>query len=604
MTKTPEEWLQEISPEKPRGIFKLFLGYAPGVGKTYSMLSEAIRRASRGEDVVVGVVESHGRKATAELAGKLDRVPPRKLEYKGTVFEEMDVDAILARNPAVVVIDELAHTNIEGSKHPKRYEDVIELLEAKIDVLSTMNVQHVESVGPTVQQITGVQVRETVPDWVMQRVDEIVLADLTPQALQKRMERGDIYPVDRAQRALSHFFRPGNLIALRELALRQVTGVVDRSLDAFLEKDGTQPAHTVRERIAVCVSSNPAAQYLIARGSRMGQAIGGEFYVFYIDVGRDTHPEDQKTLAENIRFAENLGATRRSQLRPKHRRRARSARARASHHPGDFRTLGAHRVAALSLPFGHPAISPRFSFRRCPHHFPGATLMADPAHILVVDDEPQITRVLRTSLSAQGYDIRVANSGEMALEIMKDWTPNLIITDLSMPSIDGIQLCRTVRASSQVPIVVLSVRDKEQQKVEALDAGADDYVTKPFGMNELLARVRANLRRVPAEAEADPVIEIGDFRIDTAARRVTVRRQEVRLTPKEFELLVFLARRPGKVVNHRTLLGAIWGGQSTEQVEYLRVFVGQLRKKLEPDASSPRYIVTEPWVGYRFEPGE
>ncbi len=308
MTKTPDEWLSEIPTEKTRGIFKLFLGYAPGVGKTYSMLSEAIRRASRGEDVVAGVVESHGRKATAELAAKLDRVPPRKLEYKGTLFDEMDVDAILARKPAVIVVDELAHTNIEGSKHAKRYEDVIELLEARIDVLSTMNVQHVESVGPTVQQITGVQVRETVPDWVMQRVDEIVLADLTPQALQKRMERGDIYPVDRTQRALSHFFRPGNLIALRELALRQVTGVVDRSLDAYLEKDGTKPAHTVRERIGVCVSSNPAAQYLIARGSRMAQAIGGDLYIFYVDVGRDSRPEDQKTLAENIRFAENLGA--------------------------------------------------------------------------------------------------------------------------------------------------------------------------------------------------------------------------------------------------------------------------------------------------------
>jgi len=230
--------------------------------------------------------------------------------------------------------------------------------------------------------------------------------------------------------------------------------------------------------------------------------------------------------------------------------------------------------------------------------------MADPPHILVVDDEPQITRVLRTSLSAQGYDIRVANSGEMALEIMKDWAPNLIITDLSMPSIDGVQLCRKVRTTSQVPIVVLSVRDKEQQKVEALDAGADDYVTKPFGMNELLARVRANLRRVPTDVEPDAVIEIGDFRIDTAAHKVTVRRNEVRLTPKEFELLVYLARRPGKVISHRALLGAIWGGQSTEQVEYIRVLVGQLRKKLEPDASSPRYIVTEPWVGYRFEPGE
>jgi len=230
--------------------------------------------------------------------------------------------------------------------------------------------------------------------------------------------------------------------------------------------------------------------------------------------------------------------------------------------------------------------------------------MGDHPHILVVDDEPQITRVLRTSLSAQGYDIRVANSGEMALEIMKDWSPSLIITDLSMPSVDGIELTRSVRAVSQIPILVLSVRDQERQKVEALDAGADDYITKPFGMNELLARVRANLRRVPAESEADPVIEIGDFHIDTAGRRVMVRNREVRLTPKEFELLVYLARRPGKVVNHRTLLGAIWGGQSTEQVEYLRVFVGQLRKKLEPDATSPRYIVTEPWVGYRFEPRE
>jgi len=308
MTKTPEDWLREVAPERTRGIFKLFLGYAPGVGKTYSMLSEAIRRASRGEDVVVGVVETHGRKATAELAAKLDQVSRRKIEYKGTIFEEMDVDAILARQSSVVVVDELAHTNIEGSKHGKRYEDVIEILDARIDVLSTMNVQHVESLGPTVQQITGVQVRETVPDWVMQRVDEIVLADLTPQALQKRMERGDIYPADRAQRALAHFFQPGNLIALRELALRQVTKVVDRSLDAYLEKDATPQAHTVRERIGVCISSNPAAQYLIARGSRMAQAMGGDLYVFYIDVGRDTRPEDQKTLAENIRFADNLGA--------------------------------------------------------------------------------------------------------------------------------------------------------------------------------------------------------------------------------------------------------------------------------------------------------
>ena len=308
MQKTPDQWLEEVEPAKSQGILKLFLGYAPGVGKTYSMLSEAIRRASRGERVLVGVVETHGRKATAELASKLETVPRRKLEYKGTVFEEMDVDAILERKPSVVVVDELAHTNIDGSKHHKRYEDVMELLDHNIDVLSTMNVQHIESLGPTVLQITGVQVRETVPDWVMQRVEEIVLADVTPQALQKRMTRGDIYPLERAGRALSHFFRPGNLIALRELALRQVTQVVDRSLDAFLEKEDIPEPSTVRERILVCISSNPAAQYLIARGSRMAQGIKGELYVCYVDTGHQYGPEDSKTLAENIRFAENLGA--------------------------------------------------------------------------------------------------------------------------------------------------------------------------------------------------------------------------------------------------------------------------------------------------------
>ena len=236
---------------------------------------------------------------------------------------------------------------------------------------------------------------------------------------------------------------------------------------------------------------------------------------------------------------------------------------------------------------------------------PRDSFMDEHRRILVVDDEPQITRVLRTSLSGQGYDIRTANDGETALGIMKTWTPDLVITDLSMPNMDGLELCRQLRKATQIPIIVLSVRGEERTKVQALDAGADDYVTKPFGIDELLARVRANLRRASAAENGQPLpIEIGDFRIDLAAHKVAVRGREVRLTPKEFDLLVYLARHPGKVITHRTLLSGIWGGQSTEQVEYLRVFVGQLRKKLEPETSSPRYIVTEPWVGYRFEPGE
>lgn len=229
--------------------------------------------------------------------------------------------------------------------------------------------------------------------------------------------------------------------------------------------------------------------------------------------------------------------------------------------------------------------------------------MAERAHILVVDDEPQITRVLRTALVAQGYEIRVANDGEMALEIMKDWSPHLIITDLSMPGMNGVELCRRVRAVWQLPILVLSVRDQERQKIEALDAGADDYITKPFSMNELLARVRANLRRAPKSEEVAELVEIGDFRIDLATRSVAVAGRELKLTPKEFDLLLYLSQHPHRVVPHRTLLAAIWGANSTEQPEYLRVFIGQLRKKVEPDPAEPRYLLTERWVGYRFEPG-
>lgn len=307
--KSPEQWLEETSPEKKTGVFKLFLGYAPGVGKTYNMLSEGVRRHSRGEDIVVGVVETHGRRPIVELVSKLDTVPRKKLEYKGTSFEEMDVDAIIARKPAVVLVDELAHTNIEGSKHAKRYEDVIELLDAKINVVSTMNVQHIESLTPTVERITGVHVRETVPDWVVQRAEEIVMADLTPEALQTRMRRGDIYPVERAERALGNFFRRGNLIALRELALRQVTQVVDKTLEAHRTGEEFEVNAAVHERIAVCVSSNPVAQYLIARGGRMAHALDGDFYVVYVDMAADEDAENRRSLAENIHFAENLGAT-------------------------------------------------------------------------------------------------------------------------------------------------------------------------------------------------------------------------------------------------------------------------------------------------------
>ena len=308
MPKTPEQWLEQTAERKSQSVFKLFLGYAPGVGKTFNMLSEGIRRHSRGEDVVIGIVETHGRAGIAELASRLETVPRRKIEYKGATFEEMDLNAVLARKPQVVLVDELAHTNVEGSRHKKRYEDVLQLLEAKIDVLSTVNIQHLESVTPTVQSITGIQIRETVPDWVLERANEVVLADLTPEALQTRMRRGDIYPVERAEKALTNFFRAGNLLALRELALRHVTHSVDRSLESYLQRKHIDQNWGVSERVAVCISSNPASQQLIARGARMAHGLDAEFYVVHVETGKARPEERTRALAANVRFAENLGA--------------------------------------------------------------------------------------------------------------------------------------------------------------------------------------------------------------------------------------------------------------------------------------------------------
>jgi two-component system sensor histidine kinase KdpD len=309
LPKKPEEWLEVASPaNKARGIFKLFLGYAPGVGKTYSMLSEAIRRKSRGEDVVIGIIETHGRKGIKELAAQLEAVPRKQIDYKGTLFEEMDVDAILTRQPQVVLVDELAHTNIPGSRHRKRYEDIQELLAAKIDVISTLNIQHIESLAPTVRAITGITVRETVPDWVPLSASETVMVDLTPEALHNRMKRGDVYSREKVEQSLKNFFRRGNLIALRELALRQVAEQVDRSLESYMDAKDIRQNWGVRERLAVCISGSPSGQYLIARAARMARRMDAELYVLHVEREFAPREENPQVLQTNLRFAENLGA--------------------------------------------------------------------------------------------------------------------------------------------------------------------------------------------------------------------------------------------------------------------------------------------------------
>jgi two-component system sensor histidine kinase KdpD len=309
LPKKPEEWLDVVSPpQKSRGIFKLFLGYAPGVGKTYSMLSEAIRRKGRGEDIVIGIIETHGRKGVQELAAQLEAVPRKSIDYKGTVFQEMDVDAIIARKPAVVLVDELAHTNIPGSKHRKRYEDVQEILAAKIDVISTLNIQHIESLAPTVRAITGVTVRETVPDWLPLSSSETVMVDLTPEALMNRMRRGDVYGLEKVEQSLKNFFRRGNLIALRELALRQVAEQVDRSLESYMDAKEIHENWGVRERIAVCISGSASGQYLISRAARMARRMDAELYIVHVERQLPTREENPSVLAANLRFGENLGA--------------------------------------------------------------------------------------------------------------------------------------------------------------------------------------------------------------------------------------------------------------------------------------------------------
>jgi two-component system KDP operon response regulator KdpE len=231
--------------------------------------------------------------------------------------------------------------------------------------------------------------------------------------------------------------------------------------------------------------------------------------------------------------------------------------------------------------------------------------MSEPrSRILVVDDEPQILRVLRRGLESQGFDVSTAPDAATALDIFKSVAVNLLVTDLRMPEISGVELCRRIRKASMVPVIVLSVKGDEATKVEALDAGADDYVTKPFGMDELLARIRALLRRSSTPpALTQSVLDVGDFKVNVPQRRIALCGRELHLTPKEYDLMLFFLSNHSKVLTHRTILSSVWGSNSSEQLEYLRVFVASLRKKIERDPGAPRYLLTEPWIGYRFDPG-
>ena len=302
----------KICATEEKGKLKIFLGYAPGVGKTYTMLNEANRRYNRGEDVVIGYFESHGRLDTINQIKSLPELPLKEISYNSITFKELNVPLIIERNPKLVLVDELAHTNAPGSKNKKRYEDVIEILNAGINVYATVNIQHLESLNDVISQITGVIVQETIPDSIIATA-EVVVIDIPPDSLRKRLKRGNVYKTDLIQRALKNFFRIGNLNALRELTLRQIADEVDCTLNEYKEIHNIHDNWHTAEKVMVSISSNPKSKRLIRFGARIAKKYKCPLYVVYVNCTHSIYPKDNpeilKSLDENITLAKKFDAT-------------------------------------------------------------------------------------------------------------------------------------------------------------------------------------------------------------------------------------------------------------------------------------------------------
>jgi two-component system sensor histidine kinase KdpD len=306
---TQEEQPPAESPAaRERGKLKIFLGAVAGVGKTYRMLAEAHRRVARGEDVVIGLVETHGRPATAELVSGIEQVPLQAIEYRGKLFYELDAEAAIARRPEWVLVDELAHTNVPGLVPPKRWQSVEQIRRAGISVISTLNIQHLESLNDAVYEITGVRVRETIPDAIVDSADEVELEDLTPEALLNRLKRGDIYHGEKIPQALSNFFRKGNIVALRELALRKTVDEVDTQLHDYMEAHHMAQGKAAHEHITVLVAPRPMATRLVRRGYRLAKRMQGTFSTVYVRLpGTLLSAKEQASLEAAFDLTRNLG---------------------------------------------------------------------------------------------------------------------------------------------------------------------------------------------------------------------------------------------------------------------------------------------------------
>src|SRR6478672_808998 len=307
---SPESILAKLSRGEQAKL-RVYIGAAPGVGKTYQMLEDAHLLKKQGADILVAAVEAHGREDTKAMIGDLERVPSRQIEYRGVTLEEMDVEAVIARHPAIAIVDELAHTNVPGSKNSKRYQDVLDLLAAGISVITAVNIQHLESLNDVVTRTTGVRVRETIPDHFLRRADEVVNVDVSVDTLRTRLRQGKIYDVVKIEQSLNNFFRRGNLSTLRELALRQVATDQATKAQGYREREGLEQA-VIPEKVMVAMASRGSAKKLLRIGSRIAGRLASDWFVVYVqtpaeEMGR-IKPEDYAALEENIRFAEDLGA--------------------------------------------------------------------------------------------------------------------------------------------------------------------------------------------------------------------------------------------------------------------------------------------------------
>ena len=307
---SPESLLAKLK-EGERARLRVYIGAAPGVGKTYQMLEDAHQLKRQGARIVVAVVETHGREETGAMIGDLEHVPMRRIEYRGVTLEEMDVEEVIARHPAIAIVDELAHTNVPGSKNRKRYEDVLDLLNEGISVITAVNIQHLESLNDAVARTTGVRVRETIPDYVLRRADEVVNVDVSVDTLRTRLLQGKIYGVEKIEQSLNNFFRKGNLSALRELALRQAASDQATKAHDYREREGMEQA-VIPEKVMVCMASHGSAKKLLRTGSRIAGRLAGDWYAVYVETPQEElgriKPADYAALQENIRFAEELSA--------------------------------------------------------------------------------------------------------------------------------------------------------------------------------------------------------------------------------------------------------------------------------------------------------